>query len=69
MEGAPLEYVKQACGHVVDLLSPNDVLSIVTFEETVEVLMPPQRVTAKDPIKQGIARLMPGNFFANARAM
>lgn len=61
MEGAPLEYVKQACSYVVDLLGPNDVLSIVTFEETVDVLMPPQRVTRKEPIKAGIQRLMPGN--------
>lgn len=61
MEGPPLEYVKQACSYVVDLLSPTDVLSIVTFEETVDVLMPPQRVTNKQPIKDGIARLMPGN--------
>lgn len=61
MEGAPLQYVKQACAYVVDLLTPNDVLSIVTFEETVDVLMPPQRVTAKEPIKQGIERLVCGN--------
>jgi Ca-activated chloride channel family protein len=61
MEGPPLEYVKQACSYVVDLLSPNDVLSIVTFEEMVEVLMPPQRVTNKQPIKDGIARLVAGN--------
>lgn len=61
MEGAPLDYVKQACAHVVDMLGPNDVLSIVTFEETVDVLMPPQRVTNKQPIKDGIQRLMPGN--------
>jgi Ca-activated chloride channel family protein len=61
MEGPPLEYVKQACSYVVDLLSPNDVLSIVTFEETVDVLMPPQRVTSKEQIKAGISRLMPGN--------
>jgi Ca-activated chloride channel homolog len=61
MEGPPLDYSKQACSYVVDLLSPNDVLSIVTFEETVDVLMPPQRVTNKQPIKDGIARLMPGN--------
>ncbi len=61
MEGSPLEYVKQACSYVVDLLSPDDVLSIVTFEETVDVLMPPQRVTNKQPIKEGIARLQPGN--------
>jgi Ca-activated chloride channel family protein len=61
MEGSPLEYVKQACGFVVDMLGPNDILSIVTFEETVDVLMPPQRVTSKQPIKDGIQRLMPGN--------
>ncbi len=61
MEGPPLEYVKQACSFVVDMLGPNDVLSIVTFEETVDVLMPPQRVTNKQPIKEGIQRLMPGN--------
>lgn len=61
MEGPPLDYVKQACAHVVDLLSPNDILSIVTFEETVDVLMPPQRVTDKARIKDGIQRLMAGN--------
>lgn len=61
MEGPPLDYVKQACGFVVDMLGPNDILSIVTFEETVDVLMPPQRVTNKQPIKEGIQRLMPGN--------
>lgn len=61
MEGPPLDYVKQACCYVVDLLTSNDILSIVTFEETVDVLMPPQRVTNKQPIKDGIMRLMPGN--------
>jgi Ca-activated chloride channel homolog len=61
MEGSPLEYAKQACSHVVEMLGPNDVLSIVTFEETVDVLMAPQRVTSKDPIKAGIQRLMAGN--------
>jgi Ca-activated chloride channel family protein len=61
MEGMPLEYVKQACTYVVDMLTPTDVLSIVTFEETVDVLMPPQRVTSKQPIKDGIQRIVPGN--------
>lgn len=61
MEGPPLDYVKQACRYVVDLLTPNDVLSIVTFEETAQVLMPPQRVTQKAPILDGISRLTIGN--------
>ena len=61
MEGTPLEYVKQACGYVVDMLTANDVLTIVTFEETVDILMAPQRVTNKQPIKDGLTRLMAGN--------
>lgn len=61
MEGPPLDYVKQACAYVVDLLSPDDILSIVTFEETVDTLMPPQRVTNRQAIKDGIQQIMPGN--------
>jgi len=61
MEGEPLDYVKRACAFVVDMLTPDDVLSIVTFEETVEVVMPARRVTAPDLIKQHIARIAPGN--------
>ncbi len=61
MEGEPLEYVKRACEYVVDLLTPDDILSIVTFEETVEILMPPRPVINKDLIKQHISRIVPGN--------
>lgn len=61
MEGEPLEYVKRACAHVVDQLLPSDVLSIITFEETVDVLMPARHVTDPNLIKQHIARIVPGN--------
>ena len=61
MEGEPLEYVKKACAFVVDMLTPDDVLSIVTFEEQVEVLMPARRVSDPNLIKQHIARIVPGN--------
>ena len=61
MEGEPLEYVKRACGYVVDLLEPNDVLSIVAFEEQVDVIMPARRVVNKALIKEHINRLEPGN--------
>ncbi len=61
MEGPPLEYAKAACAYVVDLLSPDDVLSIVTFEEIVDVLMAPQRVTNRQIIKDGIQRIVAGN--------
>lgn len=61
MEGEPLEYVKRACAHVVDLLNPDDVLSIVTFEETVDVIMPSRRVTDPNLIKQHLSRITAGN--------
>jgi Ca-activated chloride channel family protein len=60
MEGAPLEYAKQACNHVVDLMGPDDVLSIVVFDETAQVVMAPQRVTDRQRVKDGVAQLAPG---------
>jgi Ca-activated chloride channel homolog len=61
MEGDPLEYVKRACCYVVDLLEPSDVLSIVTFEESIDVVMPARRVVNKALIKEHINRIQPGN--------
>ncbi|MBM3458788.1 MAG: VWA domain-containing protein [Armatimonadetes bacterium] len=61
MEGEPLEYVKRACGHVVDLLDQNDILSVVTFEERVDVVMPARRVLNKALIKEHLSRIQPGN--------
>lgn len=60
MEGAPLAYAKEACQMVVDQLGPDDVLSIITFDEKVDVLMAPQNVTDRERIKQGIAGLTAG---------
>jgi Ca-activated chloride channel family protein len=61
MEGEPLEYVKRACAHVVDLLEPSDILSVVTFEDRAEVVMPARRVVNKALIKEHISRIEPGN--------
>lgn len=61
MEGAPFEYAKAACNYVIDFLGPNDVLSIVTFEEYVQVLMPPQRMTNREAVKAGVRGLTVGN--------
>lgn len=61
MEGQPLDYVKRACCHVVDLLAETDILSIVTFEDLVEVVMPARRVLNKALIKEHINRIQPGN--------
>jgi len=61
MEGEPLDYVKRACGYVVDLLEPADILTIVVFEEQVQVLMPARRVVNKTLVKEHINRIEVGN--------
>jgi Ca-activated chloride channel family protein len=61
MEGEPLEYVKRACDYVVDMLEPDDILSIVTFEEQVDILMPARKVLNKSLVKEHIHRLSVGN--------
>ena len=61
MEGEPLDYVKRACDYVVDLLEPNDILSVVTFEEQVDVLVPARRVVNKTLLKEHINRVEVGN--------
>ncbi|MDH7603024.1 MAG: VWA domain-containing protein [Armatimonadota bacterium] len=61
MEGSPMEYMKQACGYVVDMLQPNDVLSIVAFSDEAELIMPARRVVNKQLIKEHINRLEVGN--------
>ncbi len=61
MEGEPLEYAKRACAYVVDLLEPDDLLSVVTFEEQADVIMPARRVTNKALVKDYINRIYTGN--------
>ena len=61
MEGDPLEYVKQACGYVVDLLETHDILSVVTFAETVDVVMPARRVVNRQLVKEHLQRIQVGN--------
>lgn len=61
MAGGPLEAAKSACADVVDLLEPNDILSVITFEDSADVVMPARRVVNKALVKDYIARIHPGN--------
>lgn len=61
MEGEPLEYAKRACCYVVDLLEPGDLLSIVTFADHADIVMPARRVVNKPLIKDYINRIAVGN--------
>jgi Ca-activated chloride channel family protein len=61
MEGEPLQYAKDACCRIIDLLDANDVLTIVTFAETVETLVPARRVVNRQMLKDLVSRIGPGN--------
>ncbi|HSY19210.1 MAG TPA: VWA domain-containing protein [Candidatus Acidoferrales bacterium] len=54
MTGAKLEKTKQAAMQLVDRLTPNDVFSIVIFSDEARVLVPAQKVTDKDALKEKI---------------
>ena len=61
MEGEPLDYAKRACAYVVDLLEPDDILSVITFEEGADVIMPARRVVNKALVKDYVNRITTGN--------
>lgn len=61
MDGEPLEQAKRACALVVDMLDATDVLSVITFEDGADVVMPARRMTNKALVKDYISRIHAGN--------
>lgn len=66
MSGAPLEYVKRAACHVVDMLSERDRLTVVTFDSDVQLLCPSTRITrdVKSRIKRRLKEVRTGGSTA-----
>ena len=60
MAGAKLEKAKQAADVAIDQLGPNDIFSLVIYDDQVEVLIAPQRVNDKEAMKREIARIREG---------
>lgn len=61
MDGEPLEQAKRACAQIVDLLEPTDVLSVITFGDGADVVMPARRMANKSLVKDYISRIHAGN--------
>ena len=64
MAGAKLEKAKQAAGVALDQLGPNDIFSLVIYDDQVEVLIAPQRVKDKEDMKREISRIREGGSTA-----
>lgn len=64
MAGAKLEKAKQAAGVALDQLGPDDIFSLVIYDDQVDVLIPPQRVKDREEMKRKIAHIRDGGSTA-----
>lgn len=64
MAGAKLERAKEAAIQAIARLSPQDIVSVVAFDDTVSVLLPATRASDKEEIYRAIRNLRPGNSTA-----
>jgi Ca-activated chloride channel family protein len=62
MSGEKLEYVKKATDFVIDNLNSNDHLSIVQYDDKVDVVSPTQPVTNKKQLHQKVASIRAGGM-------
>ncbi len=59
MSGQKFQRAKEAALMVVDRLGKNDIISIITYDSTVEVLVPATKVSNRDAIREKIEGLSP----------
>lgn len=61
MEGDKLNYVKKALAFVIEQMQAEDQLSIVTYDDKVEVLLPQQALKNKDALRRQVEKILSGN--------
>lgn len=57
MAGSPLQYAIKAAQKLVDYLTPEDILSIVTYDDHVDTILSPQFVKDPNSIKSLLSRI------------
>ncbi|MFN6465423.1 MAG: vWA domain-containing protein [Nostoc sp. DedVER02] len=62
MAGAPLHHALKAAESVVDQLEPDDILSVVVYDDEVDSVVPPQTVTNKATLKNSIRKVRAGGI-------
>jgi Ca-activated chloride channel family protein len=60
MSGGKLERAKEAAIHAIGRLHDDDIVSVVAYDSTVEVIVPATKVSEREAIYQAIRRLQPG---------
>ncbi|TNF30866.1 MAG: VWA domain-containing protein [Deltaproteobacteria bacterium] len=64
MQGKKIEYAKAAARAALDRLDERDIVSVVAYDSTVEVLVPATRASDRATILRGIDRLRAGGMTA-----
>ena len=62
MGGAPLYHALKAADSVVEQLEPEDILSVVVYDDVVDTVVPPQPVTDKAALKNSISAVSAGGL-------
>jgi Ca-activated chloride channel homolog len=60
MRGPRMHYLKEGIAQAVDVLGPDDIFSVVTFDDMVELIIPAQQVTDKEQLKAMANTLVEG---------
>lgn len=61
MEGAPLDQAKRACSALLDLMGPDDIITLVAYSETADLIVPARRAANKALIRESLATIKPGS--------
>jgi Ca-activated chloride channel family protein len=69
MEGQKLETMKQAVNQIINQLEPNDVISVITFESSTQVIIPAQGANNKNEMMRKIDRITDGGATNMATAL
>jgi len=64
MQGNKIQQAKAAARAALSQLGPDDIVSIVAYDDTVDVLVPATKVSDREVIERGIARLSAGGMTA-----
>jgi Ca-activated chloride channel family protein len=60
MQGKKIEQARKAAIDAIGLLGPNDIVSVVTYDSTVRVVVPATKLTDKESVIAKIQSIMPG---------
>ncbi len=60
MRGKPIRHLRDAVNHLIDQMQPDDIVSIVTFDNSARVVVPAQQADDKESLKKAVNKINSG---------